>query len=98
MKKKHLARLGRKFKHGRTQAHGSATYTRKIRMNHPNAHDIGTEAMKLAPPAFVSSTSIFFGFNWSDAAYALTAAYTFLMITQHIWEKWIKPYRAKRSD
>lgn len=38
------------------------------------------------------------GVNWSDVAYALTAIYTALMISQHVWEKWIKPNRkAKRA-
>lgn len=35
--------------------------------------------------------------TWSDAAYALTAIYTLLMITQHIWEKWVKPWKKKRG-
>lgn len=60
----------------------------------PHQHsDLTIEAMKAAPPVFVSASSFFLGFSWSDAAYALTAIYTLLMITQHIWEKWIKPHR-----
>lgn len=62
------------------------------------AHDIGVEAVKIAPPAFVTATSMLGGVSWSDAAYALTAVYTLLMISQHIWEKWVKPWRkAKRG-
>lgn len=65
----------------------------------PSHHsDLGIEAVKAAPPVIVSASSIFMGVNWSDVAYALTAIYTALMISQHVWEKWIKPNRkAKRG-
>lgn len=63
-------------------------------MTHGDHTNLTIEAMKAAPPVFVSASS-FLGFiNWSDVAYALTAVYTLLMITQHIWEKWIKPHRS----
>jgi hypothetical protein len=61
------------------------------------AHDLGIEAVKIAPPAFVTASSIMGSISWSDAAYALTAIYTALMISQHIWEKWIKPWKVKRG-
>jgi hypothetical protein len=57
--------------------------------------DYGVAIVKAAPPVFVSASSIFGLVHWSDVAYVLTAIYTFLMITQHIWEKWVKPWRNK---
>ncbi len=67
-------------------------------MNPSHHYDLGIEALKAAPSVIVSASSIFMGVNWSDAAYALTAIYTALMISQHVWEKWIKPNRkAKRG-
>lgn len=56
----------------------------------------GIAIVKAAPPVFVSASSILGVVPWSDAAYAMTAIYTLLMISQHIWEKWIKPWRKKK--
>jgi hypothetical protein len=58
--------------------------------------DYGVAIVKAAPPVFVSASSVLGLVHWSDVAYALTAIYTGLMITQHIWEKWIKPWKAKK--
>jgi hypothetical protein len=66
-------------------------------MTNNHLSDIGAEAVKLTPPAFVTASSIAGAISWSDAAYALTAVYTLLMITQHVWEKWVKPWKHKRG-
>lgn len=66
-------------------------------MSNVSTHfDYGLALVKAAPPVFVSASSILGVIPWSDAAYAMTAIYTLLMISSHIWEKWIKPWRKKK--
>lgn len=66
-------------------------------INNNHQIDYGIEIVKAAPPVFVSASSIFGVFTWSEAAYAMTAIYTLLMITQHVWEKWVKPWRKRKK-
>jgi hypothetical protein len=62
-----------------------------------NTHaDNFAEAVKVAPPITISFVSMA-GFTISDFTYAVTALYTVIMICQHAWEKWVKPWRKNRK-
>lgn len=54
------------------------------------------DALKASPPVAVAASSLA-GVNWSNVAYMLTAAYTAIMIGQHAWKHWIRPF-VHRND
>lgn len=54
--------------------------------------------IKVTPPAVVTGASYVVGMSLQDWVYALTILYTVLMIAQHVWDKWIKPWLAKRRN
>lgn len=59
-----------------------------------NTAEAITDGLKAAPPVSVMAVTIA-GMSLQDWVYVLTIIYTVLLITQHIWTKWVKPWRAK---
>ena len=55
------------------------------------ATDVAVDAAKAAPPVVVSALSLF-GVSLADWAYTLTIIYTLLLIVQHVWKNWVKPF------
>ena len=52
--------------------------------------------VKVTPPALITGASYIMGMSLQDWVYALTALYTLIMIGQHVWDKWVKPWLQKR--
>jgi len=61
-----------------------------------NVKEYVADAAKLSPPVTVVGSHLA-GVNWSDVAYILTSIYTAVLIAQHLWFKWIKPWYDKRG-
>lgn len=56
--------------------------------------DALSDGLKVAPPVSVMAVTIA-GMSLQDWVYVLTIIYTVMLITQHVWTKWLKPWLAK---
>ena len=54
-----------------------------------------SDAVSAAPPITVAGLTLW-GITLQDWVYLLTAIYTVMLITQHVWVKWVKPWREAR--
>jgi hypothetical protein len=52
--------------------------------------------VKVTPPALITGASYVMGMSLQDWVYALTALYTLIMIGQHAYDKWVRPWLSKR--
>lgn len=52
---------------------------------------------KASPPITVAAATMA-GMSLQDWVYVLTIIYTLLLIAQHIWTKWIRPWREARKS
>lgn len=59
--------------------------------------DAIADGLKAAPPVSVVGVTIA-GMTLQDWVYTVTLIYTVLLITQHVWSKWIKPWREARRE
>ncbi|MCM2311384.1 MAG: hypothetical protein NDI84_08275 [Steroidobacteraceae bacterium] len=53
-----------------------------------------TDGFKVAPPVGVMAVTIA-GMSLQDWVYVLTIVYTLMLIAQHAWTKWVKPWLTK---
>lgn len=56
--------------------------------------DALSDGIKAAPPVSVMAVTIA-GMSLQDWVYVLTIIYTVMLITQHVWTKWLKPWLGK---
>ena len=56
-----------------------------------------TDAIKLAPPAVVTVSSLA-GVRWDTLSYVLASVYTALLICHFVWARIIKPWRDSRAS
>lgn len=52
--------------------------------------------LKASPPVTVAAATMA-GMGLQDWVYVLTIVYTTLLIVQHIWTKWVRPFRESRK-
>jgi uncharacterized membrane-anchored protein len=54
------------------------------------------DAAKAAPPVALTGWQML-GLNLNELLALVTLVYTLLLITHHVWTKWIAPFRAARK-
>jgi hypothetical protein len=64
--------------------------------HHEHAPEFATGLLKIAPPAYVAGTSIMGLVDWQMWVYVATFIYILMQMGQHVWEKWVKPWRKGR--